>query len=121
LTEEILTDVFIRTASFEPTVTAPGQRFFDAYAYEVSLVDRNADGVISFEEANIEATSDGQSNRRLYLPLTAFNRYAMTRELNDGLLAPRFAPGQRGYVVAGDLMLVNPFAPASIARDADDR
>ena len=121
LTEEILLDVFLRTASFEPTVTAPGQRFFDAYAYEVSLVDRNADGVISFEEANIEGTSDGQSNRRLYLPLTAFNRYAMTRELNDGLLAPRFAPGQRGYVLAGDLMLVNPFAPASIARDADDR
>jgi hypothetical protein len=25
-----------------------------------------------------------------------FNRFAVTREINDGLLAPRFAPSQRG-------------------------
>ena len=60
-------------------------------------------------------------SRTAALPLTAFKCYAMTREFNDGMLATRFAPGQRGYVVAGDLMLVNPTVPASIARDADNR
>lgn len=123
LTEEILFDVMVRTASFEPEVTDVAQRFFDAYAYEVSLVDQNGDGVLSFVEANINGRSDGGlPNTRLYLPVTAFNRYAMTRELNDGLLAPRFAPGQRGYTVSGDSVLVSPSVPASVAeRDADDR
>ncbi|MDQ3199869.1 MAG: hypothetical protein M3Q46_11925, partial [Verrucomicrobiota bacterium] len=122
LTEEILFDVMVRIASFEPEVTDVAQRFFDAYAYEVALVDQNGDGVLSFVEANINGTSDGLSNTRLYLPVTAFNRYAMTREIDDGLLAPRFAPGQRGYTVDGDAVLVNPPVPASVReRDEDDR
>ena len=122
LTEEILFDVMLRIVSFEPEVTDVGQRFFDAYAYEVSLIDQNGDGVLSFVEAHINGSSDGLPNTRLYLPVTAFNRYAMTRELNDGLLAPRFAPGQRGYTVAGDAVLVDPPVPASVfARDGDDR
>lgn len=123
LTEEILFDVMVRIASFEPEVIDPGQRFFDAYAYEVSLVDQNGDGILSFVEADINGTSDGGlPNTRLYLPVTAFNRYAMTRELDDGLLAPRFAPGQRGYTVAGDSVLVDPAVPGSVfRRDGDDR
>lgn len=122
LTEEILLDVMVRIASFEPNVTNLGKRFFDAYAYEVSLVDQNGDGVLSFVEADINGTSDGLPNTRLYLPVTAFNRYAMTREIDDGLLAPRFAPGQRGYTVAGDAVLVDPPVRASVRRrDADDR
>ncbi len=122
MTEELLLDVFERVVSFEPNITSVPQRLFDAYAYEVSLVDQNGDGVISFEEAKIDGTSDGgQPNRRLFLPVTAFNRYAMTREINDGMLAPRFAPGQRGYVLDGDLVLVNPSVRASIAQDADNR
>lgn len=121
LTEEILFDVMVRIASFEPGVTDVGQRFFDAYAYEVSLIDRNADGVLSFQEVNINGRSDGLPNTRLYLPVTAFNRYAMTREINDGLLAPRFAPGQRGYVLDGDMVRVDPPRPASVPQDADNR
>ncbi len=122
LTEEILFDVMLRIASFEPQVTDPAQRFFDAYQYEVSLVDQNGDGVLSFGEADINGSSDGLPNSRLYLPVTAFNRYAMTREINDGLLAPRFGPGQRGYTVAGDAVLVDPSVNASLfRRDADDR
>lgn len=122
LTEEILFDVMVRIASFEPAVTDVGQRFFDAYAYEVSLVDKNGDGILSTQEVDINRSSDGLSNTRLYLPVTAFNRYAMTREIDDGLLAPRFAPGQRGYTVAGDSVLVDPAVPASVVeRDDDDR
>ena len=123
LTEEILFDVMLRSASFEPAVTDLGQRFFDAYAYEVSLIDQNGDGLVSFVEADINGTSDGGlPNTRLYLPVTSFNRYAMTREIDDGLLAPRFAPGQRGYAVAGDAVLVDPAVPGSVfRRDGDDR
>lgn len=121
LVKEIHLDVFMRVASFEPGVGMP-QRLFDAYAKEVAKVDKNGDGVISFEEAEIDGTSDGgQPNTRLYVPATEFNRYAMTRELDDGLLAPRFAPSQRGYVMAGNLSVVSPAVRASVPRDGDDR
>ena len=121
LTDEVIQDVFTRVRSFEPDVTDPGQRLFDAYAYEVSLVDQNGDGVISFQEANVNATSDGLPNARLYLPATTFNRFAVTREIDDGLLAPRFAPSQRAYVLGGLLTLVRPAVRASIPQDADNR
>ncbi len=121
LTDEVIQDVFTRVKSFEPGVTDPGQRLFDAYAYEVSLVDQNGDGVISFQEANVNGTSDGLPNTRLYLPATAFDRFAITREIDDGLLAPRFAPSQRGYVLGGLITPVQPSVPASVPQDADNR
>ena len=122
LTEELLLDVFVRVTSFRPGVTDVGQRLLAAYAYEIARVDQNGDGVISFAEAQVDGTSDGgQPNARLYLPATAFNRFAVTREINDGLLAPRFAPSQRAYVLGGNLTLVTPSVPASIPQDADNR
>ena len=120
LDNEVHLDVFLRVASFEPGVPLP-QRFFDAYAKEVARVDQDGDGVISFAEADINGTSDGLPNTRLFLPATAFDRYAMTREINDGLLAPRFAPGQRGYVQAGLRVLLTPAVPASAGLDSDLR
>ncbi|MGH8248445.1 MAG: hypothetical protein ACREUU_18655, partial [Gammaproteobacteria bacterium] len=99
LDQEVLLSVFVRVKSFRPDVTDVAQRLFLAYAQEIGRVDQNGDGVISFREADINGFSDGgQSNRRLYLPPSAFNRFAVTREINDGLLAPRFAPFQRAYV-----------------------
>jgi hypothetical protein len=50
-----------------------------------------------------------------------FNRFAVTREINDGLLAPRFAPSQRAWVLSGVQVPVNPPVNASTGRDADDR
>ena len=84
-------------------------------------MDKNHDGVISFVEADVNGTSDGLPNTRLYIPATGFNRYAMTREINDGLLAPRFAPSQRGYIQSGLRVLVNPSVPASVDTDNDLR
>ena len=121
LDNEVHLDVFLRIKSFEPNVPLGPQRFFDAYAKEVARIDQDGDGVISFEEADINGTSDGLPNTRLYLAATAFDRYAMTREINDGLLAPRFAPGQRGYVQAGLRILVTPAVPASAELDSDLR
>jgi hypothetical protein len=94
---------------------------FDAYAAEVKRVDANGDGVLTFVEADLEEESDDQPNERLYIPATKFNRFAVTRELNDGFLAPRLAPSQRAWVLSGKLVTVSPSVPASIPRDADDR
>jgi hypothetical protein len=121
LANEILLDVYMRVKSFEPGVTDFSIRLYDAYAAEVARVDQNKDGVVTFVEADPEGETDGQSNDRLFLSPTVFNRFAVTREINDGLLAPRLAPSQRAYVLTGGLIHVSPSTPASIPRDADNR
>ena len=122
LANEVLLDVYERPASFEPGVTDLERRLFDAYAAEVARVDQNGDGIISAVEGDIDTPSDGfQDNTRLFLPATAFNRFAVTREINDGLLAPRFAPSQRAWILTGTRVAVSPAVPASDGRDADDR
>jgi len=47
----------------------------------------------------------------LFILATRFNRFAVTREINDGLLAPRFAPSQRAWVLSGVLVPVSPAVP----------
>ena len=121
LANEIFLDVYERLASFEPGVPFP-QRLFDAYAQEVQRIDANGDGVISAAEGDVDEGSDGfEDNSRLFLPATQFKRFAVTREINDGYLAPRFAPSQRAWVLQGAWVPVNPAVPASTSRDGDDR
>jgi hypothetical protein len=122
LANEIYLDVYERRASFEPNVGNLQQRLFDAYAAEVKRVSENDDGIITAAQGDIDTPTDGfADNSRLYLPPTAFNRFAVTREINDGLLAPRFAPSQRAWVLSGVRVPVAPAVPASTGRDADDR
>jgi hypothetical protein len=122
LANEIYLDVYERRASFEPNVGNLQQRLFDAYAAEVKRVSGNDDGIITAAQGDIDTPTDGfADNSRLYLPPTAFNRFAVTREINDGLLAPRFAPSQRAWVLSGVRVPVAPAVPASTGRDADDR
>jgi hypothetical protein len=45
----------------------------------------------------------------------------VTREINDGYLAPRFAPSQRAWVLTGRATTVSPAVAASAGRDGDDR
>jgi hypothetical protein len=121
LAHEIFLDTYMRLASFEPGVGFP-KRLFDAYAAEVKRVDTNGDGVISAAEGDVDTASDGfPDNTRLFLPATSFRRFAVTRELNDGYLAPRFAPSQRAWVLSGNAVTVSPAVPASSGRDGDDR
>ncbi len=121
LANEIFLDTYERLASFEPGVKFP-KRLFDAYAAEVQRVDANGDGVISAEEGDADSASDGfPNNDRLFIPATKFGRFAVTREINDGLLAPRFAPSQRAWVLQGSINQVQPAVPASAGRDGDDR
>jgi len=122
LANEIYLDVYERPVSFEPNVTNLQRRLFDAYAAEVARVDTNHDGIISAPEGDIDTPSDGfPDNTRLFLPATAFNRFAVSREINDGLLAPRFAPSQRAWVLSGFRVAVSPAIAASAGRDSDDR
>jgi hypothetical protein len=122
LANEIFLDVYERLMSFDPGVTNFNQRLFDAYAAEVARVDTNGDGVISAAEGDVDTASDGfPDNTRLFIPATQFNRFAITREINDGLLAPRFAPSQKAWVMAGTLVPVSPSVPASVGEDSDDR
>jgi hypothetical protein len=82
----------------------------------------NGDGVVSAAEGDVDTASDGfADNSRLFIPSTQFDRFAVTREINDGLLAPRFAPSQRAWVLSGALVPVSPAVPASEGEDADDR
>jgi len=113
--------VFARPVSFLPGVTDVGERLLRAYALEVARVDQNGDGAVSFAEADVDGRSDGLPNTRLYLSPTTFNRFFVTREINDGLLAPRFEPSQRAWVLSGFLTLVQPAVPAPIPQDADLR
>ena len=121
LTAEIFRNVFTRPASFLPGVTDVGQRLLRAYAIEVARVDQNGDGALSFAEADIDGVSDGLPNTRLYLSPRSFNRFFVTREIDDGLLAPRFEPSQRAWVLSGFLTLVQPAVRASVPQDADLR
>lgn len=121
LANEIFLDTYERVASFEPGVPFP-QRLYDAYKFEVSLVDTDGDFVISAAEGDIDSGSDGfDDNERLFIPATQFKRFAVTREINDGILAPRFAPSQKAWVLSGSLKRVSPSVPASTSRDSDDR
>jgi hypothetical protein len=122
LAREILLDVYARLASFESGQGDVTSRLNKAYATEVDRVDQNNDGVISALEGDVDTATDGfADNARLFLPATAYNRFAVTREINDGLLAPRFAPSQRAWVLQGSRVLVSPVVPASQGRDGDDR
>lgn len=122
LANEIYLDVYERRASFEPQVGNLQKRLFDAYAAEVRRVSGNDEGIVTALQGDIDTPTDGfPDNARLYLPPTAFNRFAVSREINDGLLAPRFAPSQRGWVLSGVRVAVTPNVNASTGRDADDR
>jgi hypothetical protein len=122
LANEIYLDVYERWASFEPQVRNLEKRLFDGYAAEVKRVSGNDDGIITAVQGDIDTATDGfPDNVRLYLPPTVFNRFAVTREINDGLLAPRFAPSQRAWVLSGVRVTVSPTVDASTGRDADDR
>jgi hypothetical protein len=122
LAHEIFLDVYERPVSFMPNEKNLQRRLFEAYEEEVERVDPKGHGIITANVGDIDTATDGfPNNERLYLPPTLFNRFAVTREINDGSLAPRFSPSQRGWVLSGSLVKVSPTVDASTGRDGDDR
>jgi len=114
--------VYERPASFLPHEKNLERRLFEAYEDEVKRVDPNDHGIITANVGDVDTATDGfADNTRLYLSPMVFNRFAVTREINDGLLAPRFSPSQRAWVLTGTRVAVSPAVSASTGRDGDDR
>ena len=125
IAHEALLNAFERLASFEPEITDPTQRLLDGYKAAIALVDTNGDGIVSAAEGDPDTASTicpgFEDLTCAYLPARSYERFAVSREINDGLLAPRFAPSTRGWVLSGNAVTgFKPFA-ASQGQDSDDR
>jgi hypothetical protein len=121
---EVYLNAFERLASFEPHERNLTQRLLRAYKAAIALVDTNGDGIVSAAEGDIDTPNPNcpqGDNTCLFLLPRSFDRFAVTREINDGLLAPRFAPSTRGWVLSGHIVTGFPVIPASEGRDSDDR
>jgi len=124
IAREAFLNAFERLASFEPDEHNLTRRLLKGYKAAVALVDTNGDGIVSAAEGDIDTASAICPQGDLtciYLLPRSYNRFAVTREINDGLLAPRFAPSTRGWVLSGTAVTGFPVVPASQGRDSDDR
>jgi hypothetical protein len=124
IANEVFLNAFMRLSSFEPGIKDTTRRLLDGYRAAVALADTDHDGIISAAEGDPDTANPNcpqGDNTCLFLPARSFNRFAVTREINDGMLAPRFAPSTRGWVLSGTQ--VTGFNPvrASQGEDADDR
>src|SRR6202030_2738671 len=78
LANEIFLDVYERLASYLPNEKNLERRLFKAYRDEVARVNKTHGGIITAATGDIETATVGfPNNERLYLPPTAFNRFAV--------------------------------------------
>jgi hypothetical protein len=121
---EAFLNTFERLASFEPWEHDLTRRLNDGYKAAVALLDTNNDGIISAPEGDIDTPNPhcpSGDNSCFFLVPRQYDRFAVTREINDGFLAPRFAPSTRGWVLAGTIVTGFPVLQTSEGRDSDDR
>ncbi len=124
IANEAFLNTFERLDSFEPAQGNLTQRLFDAYKAAIATVDTNGDGIVSAAEGDIDTPNPNcpqGDNTCIYLLPRTYDRFAVTREINDGILAPRFAPSTRGWVLSGNIVTGFPVVEASEGRDSDDR
>jgi hypothetical protein len=121
---EVLLNVYERLHSFEPGERNLTRRLNDAYRAAVVLVDTNHDGIVSAAEGDIDTPNPNcpqGDNTCIFLVPRTYDRFAVTREIDDGFLAPRFAPSTRGWALSGNIVTGFPVIAASMGEDADDR
>jgi hypothetical protein len=130
---EVFLNAFERLASFRPGLRDLEQRIVEGYKAAIQVADADHNGIISAPEGDIDTCNNNcfpatpsdscavSDNSCLFLLPTTYDRFAITREINDGLLAPRFAPSQRAWVLTGNLVSVSPAIAAAVGRDSDDR
>jgi hypothetical protein len=124
IANEAMLNAFERLASFEPDEHDLTKRLLDGYKAAVALVDTDGDGIVSAAEGDADTPNPHcpqGDNTCIFLPARTYNRFAVTREIDDGLLAPRFAPSTRGWVLSGTQVTNFGQFGASEDRDADDR
>src|SRR5262245_4248327 len=121
---EAFLNAFERLASFEPGEHDLTRRLLAGYRAAIAIVDTDGDGIVSAAEGDIDTKNKRcpqGDNTCIFLLPRSFDRFAVTREINDGLLAPRFAPSTRGFVLSGNIVTGFPVIAASEGRDSDDR
>ena len=133
IAREAFLNAFERLDSFRPDLESIEQRLEEGYEAALRIADTNHDGIISAAEGDIDTCNANcfpatpspdcavSDNSCLYLLPKTYDRFAVTREINDGYLAPRFAPSQRAWVLTGDAVILPATVPASSGRDSDDR
>jgi len=124
IAREAFLNTFERLASFEPWEHDLTRRLDHGYRAAVALADTNGDGIISAAEGDIDtpnANCPQGDNSCFFLVPRQFDRFAVTREINDGFLAPRFAPSTRGWALSGNIVTGFPVLQTSEGRDSDDR
>jgi hypothetical protein len=125
IAREAFLNAFERLVSFEPGEHDLTRRLSDGYRAAVALIDTNHDGIVSAAEGDIDTENPNcpqGDNTCFFLVPRTFNRFAVTREINDGLLAPRFAPSTRGWALSGTIVTgFAPFAASEGQEDSDDR
>jgi hypothetical protein len=124
IAREVFLNTFERLASFEPGVTDLTQRLLDSYKAAIALADTDGNGIISAVEGDIDTPNPNcpqGDNTCLYLIPRQYDRFAVTREINDALLGPRFGPSTRGFALSGRLVTGFPQFGASQGHDTDNR
>ena len=124
IAREAFLNAFERLASFEPNEHNLTRRLLDGYQAAIATVDTNHDGIVSALEGDIDTPNPNcptGDNSCIFLLPRSFNRFAVTREINDGLLSQRFSPSTRGWVLSGAIVTGFPVIEASEGRDSDDR
>lgn len=125
IAHEAFLNTYQRLASFEPHQHDLTRRLQDGYREALKVADTNGDGIISAAEGDIDTPNkncpEGNSSCLFLLP-RSYDRFAVTREINDGILAPRFAPSTRAWVLSGKIVTGFPVIQASEGQeDSDDR
>jgi hypothetical protein len=133
IAREAFLNTFERLASFRPGLNNLQQRLVEGYIAALAVADANHDGIISAPEGDIDTCNSNcfpatpsadcsvSDSSCLYLLPKTYDRFAVTREINDGYIAPRFAASQRAWVLSGNRVDVSPVVAASTGRDSDDR
>ena len=125
IAHEAFLNTYQRLASFEPHQHDLTRRLQDGYREALKVADTNGDGIISAAEGDIDTPNkncpEGNSSCLFLLP-RSYDCFAVTREINDGFLAPRFAPSTRAWVLSGKIVTGFPVIQASEGQeDSDDR
>src|SRR5262249_38733383 len=111
---------FERLTSFEPGEHNLTRRLLKGYKAAIAIVDTNGDGIVSAAEGDIDTPNplcpDGKNTCIFLLP-RSFNRFAITREINDALLAHRCVPRTPGLVLSGQT--VTGFTPIGASEGED--
>jgi hypothetical protein len=133
IAREAFLNTFERLASFRPGLNNLQERLVEGYMAALAVADANHDGIISAPEGDIDTCNSNcfpatpsdecsvSDSSCLYLLPKTYDRFAVTREINDGYIAPRFGPSQRAWVLSGNKVDVSPVINASTGRDSDDR